>query len=164
MSSLFTFPDPVDEVSARLVATGVVGLSAATLALDKPLLLAPMAYGFAARVLAGPSLSPLGLLVTKVVRPRLNVPPKHVPGPPKRLAQGVGLVLSATALALAASGRKRAGYAVLTGLLGAASLEAFAGYCVACRMFPTLIRLGLVPAEACERCVDIWGAPPTPAA
>ena len=157
MTQRFPFPDPVDEVSARLVAGGVVGLAGATLLLDRPWLLAPMAYGFGARVLAGPAFSPLGLLVTKVVRPRLPVAAKPVPGPPKRLAQGLGLLMSSTALGLAVTGRKRAGYTVLGGLLAAASLEAFAGYCLACRAFPTLIRAGLVPEDACERCADIWG-------
>ena len=42
-------------------------------------------------------------------------------------------------------------------VLAGASLEAFAGYCLACRAFPTLIRAGLVPEDACERCADIWG-------
>lgn len=157
MSELFSFPDPVDEVSARLVATGVLGLAAATIALDKPVLLAPLTYGFAARVLTGPTLSPLGQLVTKVVRPRLSAEPKPVPGPPKRLAQGMGFAMSGTALALAATGRRRAAYGVLAGLMGAASLEAFFGYCLACRMFPLLMRAGVVPADACERCNDLWG-------
>ena len=159
MNELLSFPDPVDEVSARLVAGGVVGIAATAIALDKPALLVPLTYGFAARVLTGPTLSPLGQLVTKLVRPRIQVPPEFVPGPPKRLAQGMGLAVSATALALTASGRKKAGYWVLTGLLGAASLEAFFGYCLACRMFPLLIKSGLVPAEACASCANIWNRP-----
>jgi hypothetical protein len=53
-------------------------------------LLAPLAYGFVARVLTGPTLSPLGQLVTRVVTPRLPVAPRPVPGPPKRFAQGIG--------------------------------------------------------------------------
>lgn len=36
MASIIGFPDPVDEVSARLVAAGVVVLSVATVALDQP--------------------------------------------------------------------------------------------------------------------------------
>jgi hypothetical protein len=157
VSELFSFPDPVDEVSARLVAGGVVTLGVAALALDKPALLVPLTYGFAARVLTGPTLSPLGQLVTKVVRPRLPAEPKPVPGPPKRLAQGMGLAMSGTALALTATGRRRAGYGVLAGLVGAASLEAFFGYCLACRMFPLLMKAGVVPADACERCNELWG-------
>ena len=46
---LFSFPDPVNEVSARLVAGGVVLLSAATIALNQPWLTALIAYGFVAR-------------------------------------------------------------------------------------------------------------------
>jgi len=56
--SLFSFPDPVNEVAARLVAGGVVLLSAAAIALNQPWLTALIAYGFIARVASGPTLSP----------------------------------------------------------------------------------------------------------
>ena len=56
LARLFSFPNPVNEVSARLVAAGVVVMSVATLVFDQPILLAVMAYGFLARVLTGPSL------------------------------------------------------------------------------------------------------------
>jgi hypothetical protein len=155
MPGLIGFPDPVNETSARVVAGGVVGMTAATIAFDQPWILVPLTYGFAARVLTGPKLSPLGRLATQVVTPRLPVEHRFVPGPPKRLAQGVGLTLSATALALAAFGRRRLAYRVLTVLLGAASLEAFFGICLACKTFPLLMRLGVVPPETCERCADL---------
>jgi hypothetical protein len=48
--SLFSFPDPVNEVSARLVAAGVVIVSALTIALNLPWMTALIAYGFLARV------------------------------------------------------------------------------------------------------------------
>jgi hypothetical protein len=53
MSSLFGFPHPVNETSARVVAGGVVTMAAATILLDKPAILVPLTYGFAARVLTG---------------------------------------------------------------------------------------------------------------
>ena len=62
---LLSFPDPVNAVSARLVAGGVVVLALATIALDLPWLTALIAYGFVARVLTGPKLSPLGQVVTR---------------------------------------------------------------------------------------------------
>ena len=102
--SLFSFPNPVNEVSARLVAGGVVILSAATIVLDQPWLTAVIAYGFVARVLTGPTLSPLGQLVTRVITPRLRVRAKPVSGPPKRFAQGVGVAFSVTALLLTITG------------------------------------------------------------
>ena len=76
MRSTFRFPDPVNEVSARLVAGGVVLLALATLVTASPWLLAVLAYGFVARVLTGPTLSPLGQFVTRVVTPRLPVEPR----------------------------------------------------------------------------------------
>ena len=88
---LFTFPNPVNEVSARLVAGGVVVMCLAAIVLDQPWLTLVIAYGFVARVLTGPTLSPLGQLVTRVVTPRLRVAAKLVPGPPKRFDPGVGL-------------------------------------------------------------------------
>src|SRR5258705_5200085 len=97
MASLFSFPSRVKEWPPGLVAGGVVILAVATIVLDQPWLTAVIAYGFVARVLTGPTLSPLGQLVTRVVTPLLSRPAKPVPGPPKRFAQGIGAVLSGTA-------------------------------------------------------------------
>lgn len=155
MKQLLAFPNPVNEVSARIVAAGVVAMAVATLAFDQPWLLVPITYGFAARVLTGPKLSPLGLLVTRVVVPRLPWAERPYPGPPKRFAQAIGLVFSATAGVLVLLGYRTAGWAVLGVLVAAASLEAFAGYCLGCRVFALLMKAGVVPEEVCERCNDI---------
>lgn len=153
---MLTFPDPVNEVSARLVAGGVVLLALATIVFDQPLLLIPLAYGFVARVLTGPTLSPLGQLVTRVITPRLPLRPKLVPGPPKRFAQGIGVVFSLTAAVLALGfGARGAAYVVLALLIGAAVLESVFGYCVGCAIFRQLMRTGLIPESVCERCLDI---------
>ena len=161
-AKLISFPDPVDEVSARLVATGVVLLAGATIILDVPWLTVPLALGFIARVLTGPKLSPLGLLVTRVIRPRLAVKPRLVPGPPKRFAQGVGVVFSSTAAVLALGLDVWGAAQVVLGLLVvAASLEAFVGLCLGCRAFALLMRAGIIPEAVCERCNDIWATAPT---
>jgi hypothetical protein len=164
MKRLFSFPDPVNEVAARLVATGVVVMAVATLALQWEWMLWVLAYGFVARVLTGPTLSPLGQLVTRVVVPRLPVEPKPVPGPPKRFAQGIGAAFTLSALVLAHGfGRVGAAYVLIGALTVAASLEAFAGVCLGCRAFAVLMRLGIIPSSVCERCDDIWaGRAPEP--
>ncbi|HVF18807.1 MAG TPA: DUF4395 domain-containing protein [Mycobacteriales bacterium] len=152
--SLFTFPDPVNEVSARLVAAGVVVLASVTIAADLPWLTLPLAYGFVARMLTGPTLSPLGQLVTRVITPRLPFPAKLVPGPPKRFAQAIGVVFSVTAAVLALGvGETEAAYAVLGALVVAASLEAALGLCLGCKVFALLMRVGVIPRTVCERCV-----------
>src|ERR1700728_3643889 len=153
---LFSFPNPVNEVSARLVAAGVVLMSAATLAFDQPIVLAVIAYGFFARVLTGPSLSPLGQLVTRVVTPRLHIAERPVAGPPKRFAQGMGLVFSVTALVLTVLGYWGAAQIVLVLLVVAALLESVLGLCLGCKVFAILMKAGVVPADVCERCNDIW--------
>jgi hypothetical protein len=157
VDSLFRFPNPVNEVSARLVAAGVVTLCTATLVLDLPILLVPLAYGFVARVLTGPTLSPLGQLVTRAITPRLPVAAKHVPGPPKRFAQGMGATLSvAAAVAHFGFGATGLAYVLVGMILVAATLEAVFAFCLGCVIFAGLMRAGVIPQSACEACDDIW--------
>lgn len=157
MAGLFSFPNPVNETSARVVATGVVLMAGAVVVGDQPWVLFPLTYGFAARVATGPKLSPLGQLATKVVTPRLPVPAKFSPGPPKRLAQGIGLTVSAAALGLHyGMGRPRAAKSLLAVLMMAAGLEAGAGLCLGCKLFELGMRAGLVPERVCEECNDVW--------
>jgi hypothetical protein len=159
MRSLFTFPNPVNEVSARLVAAGVVLLSVLTIAFDLKWMTAVIAYGFVARVLTGPTLSPLGQLVTRVLTPRLGLAPRPVAGPPKRFAQGMGAAFSLSALILTGLGYWTAAQALLGLLILAATLEAALGVCLGCLTFGLLMRAGVVPAAVCERCNDIWATP-----
>ena len=156
LGGLFSFPDPVNEVSARLVAAGVVVMGLAALAFDLRWLTLVIAYGFWARVLTGPTLSPLGLLVTKVVTPRLPFADRPVAGPPKRFAQGLGVFFSTTADILA-FGFDRWGPAqvVLSLLVGAACLESAFGFCLGCKTFGFLMRVGIIPEAVCERCNDV---------
>jgi hypothetical protein len=158
LRSLFSFPNPVNEVSARLVAGGVVVLAAAALAFQQPWLLAVLAYGFVARVLTGPTLSPLGLVVTRVVTPRLRLRPRYAPGPAKRFAQAIGAVFSVAAAVLALAFGLEVAAWVLIGVLGSfALLEAAAGLCVGCKVFALLMRVGIIPERMCVECRDVWG-------
>src|ERR1700761_5719241 len=93
MMRLFSFPNPVNEKAARVVAGIVLILVVITLISGWYWLLIPVCYGFWARVLTGPTLSPLGWTAQNVVAPRLGAK-KPVPGPPKRFAQGMGAVMS----------------------------------------------------------------------
>lgn len=156
LSRIFSFPTSVNETSARVVAGGVVTMALSTVALDQPWILVPLTYGFAARVASGPTLSPLGQLATKVITPRLGVEHRIVPGAPKRLAQCIGLAISGTATVLYYGfGRKRAAYRILSLLIGAAALESLFGTCLACTMYPLLVRAGLAEESACEECSDL---------
>ena len=156
-TSLFSFPDPVNEVSARLVAGGVVVMAVTILVSRQWWLLAVLAYGFVARVLTGPTLSPLGQVATRVVTPRLRVPAKPVPGPPKRFAQGIGALLSTGAAVLALGfGFVGAAQVLLGMLVVAATLESVFAICLGCWAFALLMRAGVIPEAVCERCNDIW--------
>ena len=162
MGRVFSFPNPVNEVAARLVAAGVVVLSLAFLVTGQTWLLALLAYGFVARVLAGPRFSPLARVVTQVAVPRLGIEPKPVPGPPKRFAQGIGAVLSVTAAVLVLGFDQRvAGWIVLGLVVVAATLESVFAYCLGCKIFAILMRIGVVPEAVCRECNDIWSRPRT---
>jgi len=158
---LFRFPDPVNEVSARLVAGGVVLMCAALLLTGWHWIVLALAYGFVARVLTGPTLSPLGQLVTRVITPRLGVEPKYVPGPPKRFAQGIGATLTVAA-AILTYGFEEFGIAELlvAAVLVAATLESVFAYCLGCKVFSFLMRIGVIPESVCERCNDLWSQQP----
>jgi hypothetical protein len=165
MSSLLAFPNPVNEITARVVASGVVLLGVLALALQLPWLSIVLAVGFLLRVMSGPRFSPLALLASRVIVPRLPWEPRLVAGPPKRFAQSIGLTFSlAAALLFYVFALSTAAYIVLGALVLAAVLESAFGLCLGCRAFALLMRAGVIPPEVCESCNNIWAhrAPPAP--
>ncbi len=166
---LFSFPNPVNEVAARTVAAGVVLVALATLVFSATLgsgwlwLTIPLAYGFIARALTGPTLSPLGRLATRVVAPRITSA-RPVPGPPKRFAQGMGAVISFAAVVLHFGFGLDAWALALVGLIAvAATLESVFAFCIGCRIFAMLMRTGVIPAAVCAECADVSLRVPTAA-
>jgi len=154
-SSFFSFPNPVNDVAARTVASGAVLMALAVAVLGWGWVLVPLTYGFVARVLAGPRISPLGQFATKVVAPRLPQYEKLMPGPPKRFAQGIGVAFSVTASVLWLVGAPTAARIVVGMLAGAAFLEAAFGFCLGCKIFGLLMKAGVIPEDVCEDCADI---------
>ncbi len=156
MRGLFSFPNPVNETSARLVAGSVAVLSVVTVAFQQGWLLPVLAYGFLARALTGPTLSPLGLLATRVVTPRLHVAHRYSPGPAKRFAQAIGAAFTVTATLLWYVAGAHTPALVLVAVLAVfASLEAAIGLCLGCQAFYLGMRLGLVPPDVCEDCARV---------
>ncbi len=129
---LFTFPDPVNETSSRLVAAGVAVEATVFLAVQEWWLLIPLVGGFLARVATGPTLSPLGQFVTRVVTPRLAVDHRFVSGPPKRFAQGIGLAFTAGASVAWFLGVPLVSWLLIGALLIAATLESVFAVCLGC--------------------------------
>ncbi len=153
--SLFSFPNPVNEVAARTVAAVVMVLSLITLAADLPWLLIPLTLGFWARVLTGPTLSPLGQFATRVVAPRLSSHARLVPGPPKRFAQAIGTVVTTAATICWLSGAWRVSQVLLAMMVVFAFAESVLAICVGCHIFNFLMRRGVIPESVCEECADI---------
>jgi hypothetical protein len=159
LRELFSFPNPVNEKAARTVAGVVFVASIVTLATSWYWLLVPLAYGFVARTLTGPTLSPLGRLASSYVAPRLG-PSKPVSGPPKRFAQAMGATMTTAAAILAlAAGQHAIADGLLAAMILASGLESLFAYCVGCKIFGLLMRAGMVPGSVCAECADIWSRP-----
>ena len=155
MDRLFAFPNPVNETAARVVAGVVLLTVVVILATGAHWLLIPLAYGFWARVLTGPTLSPLGWTAQNVIAPRLGEK-KPVAGPPKRFAQGMGAAMATLALIFwLVAGSATATDVVLGLFVVAAGLESIFGYCLGCKVFGLLMNAGLVPESVCAECADI---------
>jgi hypothetical protein len=112
-------------------------------------------------VLTGPTLSPLGQLVTRVATPVLTrlfkLPFIAQPGPAKRFAQGIGAFLSVAALvSIFVFENYLVGLILIGFIVVAASLEAFLGFCLGCKIFAVLMRVGVIPESVCEDCNNIW--------
>jgi hypothetical protein len=155
MKKFFSFPNPVNDAAARSVALGVVAMAVLALATGWSWLLLPLTYGFVARVLAGPTMSPLGQFAVRVAAPRLVTWQRFLPGPPKRFAQGIGAAFTLAASITTLAAGWSVGRWILVPLIGAASLEGFFGYCLGCTIFGLLIKLKLVPANVCAECSDL---------
>ena len=141
MDRLFSFPNPVNEKAARVVAGVVLVTVLAIFVTGAYWVLIPLTYGFWARLLTGPTLSPLGWTAQNVIAPRLGAK-RPVPGPPKRFAQGMGALMSTTAL-------------VLGLFVVAAGLESIFAYCLGCQVFGLLMRTRLIPESVCAECADL---------
>ncbi len=156
MRRLFSFPDPVNETSARLVAGFVVLVALAFLVVREGWILVPLTYGFLARVATGPTLSPLGQFVTRVATPALEArlrtrrPGFHsrqVPGRPKRFAQGIGAAATVSASLAWVLDAPLIAIALVTVLAVAATLESAFAICLGCIAYSAI--------WGCADCDDI---------
>jgi len=152
--SVFSFPRTINEKAARTVA-GVVALTGVVaLAADAQWLLIPLAYGFIARVLAGPTLSPLAQFATRFAAPRLGSP-KEVAGPPKRFAQALGATITTLGAIAYVAGAGTLADVCLALLVIAATLESVFAFCLGCHAFNALMRIGVIPEAVCVECANL---------
>jgi hypothetical protein len=156
VSDIFSFPNPVNEYAARMVAFMVLSLGLIIIIANVRWLMIVLGYGFLARVATGPTLSPMGLLATKIIVPLFGNHMKPVPGPPKRFAQTIGLVISSIALVFEYFLLlPTAATLTLSVLIVFAAFEAILGFCAGCFIFGYLMRWGFIPQEVCDACNNL---------
>ena len=155
MRGLFSFPNPVNETPARLVAGAVAVIAVLAIAFQQGWLIPVLAYGFVARALTGPTLSPLALVATRVVTPHLPFRPRYSPGPAKRFAQTIGAAFTLTATAVSFAGFQVEAYALVgvvqfvRTLHNADPTSTFGGSSIAASIVPPC--LGLLVCIVCFR-------------
>ena len=150
------FPRVVDDVTVRLIAGIVLVLGIVALAGHQWWLYAVLAVDFVLRTALGPKASPLAQVAQRLVRPRVPAARRPTAGPPKRFAAAIGAVLTTTAALLWLTGTADA-VVVTIGVIMVVfpALEAVLGFCVGCKLFAVLMKLGVVPEEICLECADI---------
>ncbi|CEO98290.1 hypothetical protein PBRA_006404 [Plasmodiophora brassicae] len=159
---LLGFPNPVNELEARLHSACVTALTVAHIVLlyeyDVSALGWFILYGFTARVVSGPRFDPQAYLVVLVLRPLLEdvlqvAKSSFKPSPPKRFAQFVGVLFALTATVIDHGFGLTFVSAIVWGCLAAAAaVLALFGFCAACYVFSLAVQAGIVPPAYCESC------------
>ena len=155
LKSIFSFPDSINEYTARIVAGIIVLLSLIYLYTDNIIVLAFLVYGFFARVIAGPSICPIAILTIKFIIPKLGNPYLGCPGPPKRFAQLIGFTITSMALYYVLIDKLIAANFIILILVIFASLESIIGFCAGCWLFKKMMKWGWIPEYICLKCHNI---------
>ena len=152
----------LDDVTVRLVAGEVLLVAVIAALTRQPWLFGALAVDFILRAGFGPKASPLALVASRLLRPRVKAAPRPTAGPPKRFAATVGAVFSVAIPVTYYLGRHNSltGLTVLAWALIAIMvvfpfLESVLGICVGCIVFRGLMRVGVIPEEVCLECADI---------
>ncbi len=128
-------PSTVDDNAARWVAGIIVALGLLSLWPPAHWLSAVAAADFSIRAWGNRRYSPMRW-VAKQITAGLRTPPRFVYAPPKQFAARIGSVMTLGATALYLAGLDGGAILLTVALLSAASLEAFAGFCIACWLYP----------------------------
>jgi hypothetical protein len=138
--------ETVNNRVVRLVALQVVVLAAVFLVRPTWWLFAALAADFLVRALGQRAYSPLAFL-GRTIAAALELTPQPVNAAPKQFAASIGVGFALVAGALALLGFTPAARVVAGGLLGAASLEAVAGFCVGCKIYQLIPRRASASAQ-----------------
>lgn len=148
-----TFPEMVNENTARAVALQVFLLTIAAVFFHSLWILGFLAVEFLSRVLYGPRRSLMVFLAEKGILKLLKAERNPVPGFPKRIAQAIGfLFVTGATLAYPLTGSSVLSSCILSVLVLFSGLEAFLGFCAACFMVNKMARIGWLPETVCVKC------------
>lgn len=122
----------------------VIGLGLAGLALPALVLSISLAVVFLWGAIAGVQRHPYGVLYRHLVRPRVKPPTELEDPTPPTFAQGVGLVVTATGIALFFAVGPIALVVAGAAAFLAAFLNSVFAYCLGCQIYLLLARAGIL--------------------
>jgi hypothetical protein len=131
--------ETVNNRVVRIVAGEVLAIAAIFIVWPQWWLFLALAADFALRALGYRKYSPLATIARTIVA-ALKLEKQPVNAAPKQFAAKIGVAFALTGAVLAVFDLTLAAQLVAAGLLGAASLEAFLGYCVGCKIYSLLPR------------------------
>jgi hypothetical protein len=131
--------ETVNNRVVRIVAAFVVAIAAVFFITPQWWLFYLLAADFLVRALGYRKYSPLAT-AGRAIASGLKLEPQRVNAAPKQFAASIGVAFALVAGTLALLDLTLAARIVAAGLLGAASLEAFLGYCVGCKIYSLLPR------------------------
>lgn len=145
----FLFPHTVNNYVIRLTGLQVFLLSTLSAIFFEEtwgrFLAVGLLVDFCIRLVAGGSVSPLGMIGTLLSSP---FKPQFKPGPPKQFAAFCGVFFSLMSVIfyfVEFENHEYIGMAFMVGLACAAGLEGFANFCLGCLFFGWGIKFGLIP-------------------
>jgi len=127
----------MDETAGRISALLSMGLVLLSAWRGWDLVVLALAADFALRALGRSAFSPVAR-AAELVRQLLGVPVRRVNAGPKRFAASVGCLFSLGAGLALLTGLRSLGLGLAVILGTCAGLEAFFGFCLACRIHPWL--------------------------
>jgi len=131
--------ETVNSRVVRIVAGEVVLIAVVFIVWPQWWLFLTLAADFLLRALGYRKYSPLAT-IARTLASALKLDRQPVNAAPKQFAAKIGVGFALSAAVLAFFGLTLAAQLVAAGLLGAASLEAFLGYCVGCKVYSLIPR------------------------
>lgn len=148
---LFVFPNPINEIEARVINLFACGYMTAIFLVhhfsgDATYIFIPSFVGWFLRALSGPKLEPHSWVALWICR-KLELEPYYVAGPPKRVNQCIAFCFTFVSFLVYINGYREAALWLLSVLYVMVMLYVVYAICGTCSLFYVFILIGIFPEK-----------------